>query len=341
MGRPTVADVGKLRISPGRYRALCTGALLALGGIVLTGGAVRLTGSGLGCTDWPTCSQDRLVASLDFHPMMEFVNRLLTGVVSVAVMAAVLGALARVPRRRDLVWLAWGLVAGVIGQILLGAAVVLADLAPPFTIGHFLLSSVLVANAIVLRHRAGTDETAPSPTASTTASTAAAAFGGAPPINRSVRRLTALVLVTAALVTVAGTVVTGAGPHGGDDRAARIDVTITTVSRIHSLAAWTFLAILIALWLVLVRRGVGGPPLRAAQGLIMVAAAQGALGYVQYFMGIPALLVGFHLLGATLVWAGAVQLALEVGLRSPAADALAGDGKRERVRGSGPVLSRG
>ena len=147
--------MGRLRLSPARYRRLCVGALVALIAIVVTGAAVRLTGSGLGCTDWPTCSEDRLVAPLELHPMVEFVNRLITGVVSVAVIAAVAGAVARVPRRADLVWLALGLVAGVVAQILLGAALVLADLDPRFTIGHFLLSAVLVANAVVLAHRAG------------------------------------------------------------------------------------------------------------------------------------------------------------------------------------------
>ena len=115
--------------------------------IVVTGAAVRLTGSGLGCTDWPTCEDGRLVAarSSDAPAMVEFVNRLITGLVSVAVIVAVLGSLVRVPRRRDLTWLSSGLVAGVLAQIVLGGLVVLFDLTPVLVLGHFLLSMVLVA----------------------------------------------------------------------------------------------------------------------------------------------------------------------------------------------------
>ncbi|OWY59411.1 hypothetical protein B7486_74705, partial [cyanobacterium TDX16] len=101
------------RSSPTAYRRITLAALLALCGIVVTGAAVRLTGSGLGCSDWPTCEDDRLVAPLEYHAMVEFVNRTITGFVSVAVILAVLGSLVRVPRRRDLTWWSLGLVAGV------------------------------------------------------------------------------------------------------------------------------------------------------------------------------------------------------------------------------------
>src|SRR5947207_7621459 len=104
------------KLSPTRYAGLTTAVTWAVGVIIVTGGAVRLTGSGLGCPDWPTCTQNRLVAEWDYHQMVEFVNRTVTGAVSVAVILAVLGAWVRVPRRRDLVVLACGLVLGVVGQ---------------------------------------------------------------------------------------------------------------------------------------------------------------------------------------------------------------------------------
>src|SRR5918996_395094 len=115
-------------LTPLAYRRVTLVALVLLGAIVVTGGAVRVTGSGLGCTDWPACEHGRVVAPLEYHPMIEFGNRLVTGAVSIVVIVAVLGALARVPRRADLTWLATGLVAGVVGQIVLGGITVLFDL---------------------------------------------------------------------------------------------------------------------------------------------------------------------------------------------------------------------
>ena len=114
---------------------------------VVTGAGVRLTGSGLGCTDWPNCTDTRFVAPLELHPMVEFVNRLITGAVSVAVVLAVLGSRRRSPRRRDLTLLSWGLVAGVVAQILLGAVVVLSHLNPWLVQGHFVVSMLLVLDA--------------------------------------------------------------------------------------------------------------------------------------------------------------------------------------------------
>ncbi|MDP1804751.1 MAG: COX15/CtaA family protein, partial [Acidimicrobiales bacterium] len=140
-------------LSPPAYRRVTLFALLALAFIVVTGGAVRLTGSGLGCPDWPTCAENRVVAPWEYHAMVEFVNRTITGLVSMAVMLAVLGSLVRRPRRRDLLWLSVGLVAGVLGQIVLGGLTVLFHLTPGFVMAHFLLSMVLIANAVVLHHR--------------------------------------------------------------------------------------------------------------------------------------------------------------------------------------------
>jgi heme a synthase len=145
----------RFTVSPAGYRRITFLALLALAFIVVTGGAVRVTGSGLGCPDWPTCAEGRIVAPLEYHALVEFINRTVTGAVSIMVIVAVLAALRRRPYRRDLMWLAGGLVLGVIGQIVLGGLVVLFHLYPPLVMGHFVLSMVLVANAVVLHHRAG------------------------------------------------------------------------------------------------------------------------------------------------------------------------------------------
>src|SRR5690606_15057928 len=128
--------------------------LVLLVTIVVTGAGVRLTGSGMGCTDWPRCTETTFTPSSDLHSKIEFANRTVTGLVSAAVAAAVLGSLRLRPRRRDLAKLSLGLVAGVIGQIVLGGLVVLTHLNPWLVQGHFVLSMVLIANALVLRHRA-------------------------------------------------------------------------------------------------------------------------------------------------------------------------------------------
>ncbi len=274
------------------YARITRAALWALAAIVVTGGAVRLTGSGLGCSDWPACEQDSFVADLEYHALVEFVNRLFTGVVSVAVIAAVLGSHLHRPRRRDLVWWSWGLVAGLVGQIVLGGLLVLAELDPRFTIGHFLLSMVLVANAVVLDHRA---RRGPAPAA-----------GHDPgPTGRVVTAITSV----GALLLVTGTIVTGTGPHGGDDRAARLPFRITEVARVHSLTAIALLVLTLVAW-----RGVGRWGRADLTGAVGAVAAllvvQGAVGYLQYFTGVPVVLVGVHITLATLTWIMVVRLHL-------------------------------
>ena len=134
------------RISAAQYRAITVAALVAISAIIVTGAAVRLTGSGLGCADWPACSSTKFIDVSSRHAAIEQVNRLFTGFVSLAVIAAVLGSLVRSPRRGDLTVLSLGLVTGVVAQILLGGVTVLVDLHPAAVQGHMLLSLVLVAN---------------------------------------------------------------------------------------------------------------------------------------------------------------------------------------------------
>ena len=188
---------------------------MALAVIVVTGTAVRLTASGLGCSDWPTCEEGQLIADFSFHPMIEFVNRVFTGFVAVAVIVAVLASLFRKPRRRDLTLLSWGLVAGVIGQIALGAVTVLTHLNPWVVMSHFLLSMVLVANATVLHARAGYDPV--------------------PPERAGRWYRWPITLLTTAAIT-AGTLVTGSGPHAGSedgDPIERMPFDVPNVARIH------------------------------------------------------------------------------------------------------------
>ena len=287
------------RLSPGAYRQVTLFALAALAFIIVTGGAVRLTGSGLGCPQWPNCSAGHLTPhdSTNYHPAVEFINRAITGLVSVAVAVAVLGALVRVPRRRDLTWLSAGLVAGVAAQIVLGGETVRHRLDPGFVMAHFLLSMAIVWDAVVLHHRAGLPDGAlPAPAAE-------------PELVWAGRAIAALAGVTVVL----GTIVTGSGPHGGDDRVQRWSLDLHRVTQLHGTAAM----LLVVLSAVTVWRlhAAGAPPALMERGRHVLEALgiQVAIGYTQYFTGVPVLLVGFHILGAVAVWAAGLQLALAVG----------------------------
>ncbi|MCH1512027.1 MAG: COX15/CtaA family protein [Acidimicrobiales bacterium] len=312
---------GKFRITPDRYQRITGAAVLFLSLIIVTGAAVRLTGSGLGCSDWPTCEEDQLVAEIsDLHAMVEFVNRVITGVVSLAVIIAVLGSLFRDPRRKDLTWWSLGLVGGVILQILVGALVVREHLPPSLVIAHFLISMVLVWNAVELNHRAK--------------------FPNAKypiPKRSTLRSLISLLVVLASVVLVTGTLVTGSGPHSGAEteqtkdifqnlavdsasfgnqevEVKRLPFDVPDVARVHAIAVIIFLVVLTYLLLRIRRSNKNRHVLLYAQNLLTVTVLQGALGYTQYFTDVPALLVGFHIAGAVAVWIMTLRLHLAVRL---------------------------
>lgn len=308
------------RLRPATYRRVTLAALVALCAIIVTGGAVRLTGSGLGCSDWPGCEQERFVAPLELHPMVEFVNRMVTGVVSAAIALAVLGSILRVPRRRDLTLLSLGLVAGVVGQIALGALTVRFELAPPFVMGHFLLSLVLVANGVTLHERAAGGD------GGEVAATGAGAGPGPVAVSRRLSRATWLLVPALAVAVVAGTVVTGTGPHGGDEHARRFGFDIEAVTRVHSLSVLAFVALLLV---VLGRAGREEAPAAFQQRgrqLLTLTVAQAGVGWIQWFAGVPAVLVGLHILGATVVWAAAWRLVLVARPAAAELPAAAGTG---------------
>jgi cytochrome c oxidase assembly protein subunit 15 len=299
-------------LSPVAYRRITIVAAILLAVIIVTGGAVRLTNSGLGCPSWPNCAAGQLTAhaASDSHQWIESLNRMFTGLVSVAVIVAVLGSLVRVPKRRDLVWLSVGLVAGVFAQAVLGGLTVLFDLKPGFVMAHFLLSIVLLTDALVLVRRAGLPDAPRHPVVS----------------RRTVMLGTALPVLAAAVLTT-GTVVTGAGPHSGGgvhDNVARLDLQISQVARVHGTMVMAFLgAVLVMVWLARRDRAPRTVHQRVTV-LLVVLVAQAVVGYVQYFDNLPAFLVGIHIAGATAVWSATVMLYLGLFDRTAASVTEAG-----------------
>jgi len=300
----------RFALTPSRFRRVAIVALVLLAVIIVSGAAVRLTGSGLGCDDWPRCSATKLVDVSSKHAAIEQGNRFFTGAVGAAVIACVLGAMRRVPRRRDLTVLAWLLVAGVLANAVLGGISVKVDLHPLAVQGHMLLSMGLIVAGAVLVRRAGEPDGVPRrPTVG-------------PASTLLVRGHFAAVCVA----VVTGTVVTAAGPHAGDETAVRLDVAIGSAARVHGVAVIVAIALALALaWRIRTntddRAALGG----SLSAWTFVACLQGAVGYIQYFNGVPALLVGIHVAGATVVMFFAAELLLDTRRAGAVAGAPAGE----------------
>jgi cytochrome c oxidase assembly protein subunit 15 len=296
------------------FRRLTALAVAALAVIIVSGAAVRLTGSGLGCPDWPTCAAGNVVAPWRFHAWVEFGNRLVTGALSVTVVLAVLGAVVRVNRRRDLTWLALGLVGGLIAEIVLGGLTVEHKLAPAFVMSHFLLAMVFLADAVVLHHRAGLPEE-PIPGRPGRARVTGPAVGVVGP---ELRLLADLLLVATAVVVTLGSVVTSTGPHGGAPQAPRFNFSLHDVAQLHGSSVEIYLVFVVVTLVLMVRRG--APRRVVVRGEVLLAAivVQGAIGYTQYLLGVPAGLVEIHVAGAVTVVLAVLRFNLALRVR-PAA----------------------
>jgi heme a synthase len=278
-----------------KLRRFLYGALLTLqAGLVLTGGAVRITGSGLGCPTWPECTPGSYTpvphqAEGQLHAWIEFGNRLLTFALVAVALAVLINVLYR--QRRDLRSLALGQVLGILGQGILGGITVLTDLHPLPVAGHLLLSIILIAGAASLYSRR---EYSARPRTD---------------LDKLTKRVSILHIGLTFVVIILGTIVTGSGPHAGDEKAQRFGFDIRTVSWLHADAVIALLG-LTAAYYILVRND--PKLLRRVQVFLVVALAQGAIGYIQYFTGIPEILVAAHLLGATLVWITAWRIRITV-----------------------------
>jgi heme a synthase len=281
---------------------LAVASVVANVGIVLTGGVVRLTGSGLGCPTWPSCTDDSYTPTAAYaeHGVIEFGNRMLTFVVGAVALATLIAVLRH--GRPALVGLGVAAFAGIPAQGVLGGITVLTGL-NPWTVGaHFLVSMGIIAITTVLAWRAARPGDGPAE----------------PVVNPALRTLARLLVAVTAVVLALGTVVTGSGPHSGDADVGRTGFDPETVSQLHADAVMVMVGLSVAalLWL----RGTNAPAgaVRAAWVLLGVELAQGAIGFVQYFTGLPVVLVALHLLGASLTWIAAVRLLLSTSARAAA-----------------------
>ncbi|WNV73902.1 COX15/CtaA family protein [Geodermatophilus sp. DSM 44513] len=293
-------------VSPTVVSRLALANAVANGAIVVTGGAVRLTGSGLGCPTWPRCTTESFVATPELagHGAIEFGNRLLTFVLAAVAVATVVAVWRS--SRRDLRPLAVLTFLGIPAQALLGGVTVLTGLNPWTVAAHFLVSTVLVALSTVLWLRSREPGV------------------GRPLLRRPLGLLVSGIAAVTAAVLVIGTLVTGSGPHSGDVDAddvptgERMGFDVELVSQLHADAVFLLLGLTVALLLALHATDAPGRVTRAARDLLVVQLAQGLVGFVQYFTDLPIALVLLHMLGAVLVTAYTARLVWSV--RGPASD---------------------
>jgi len=277
-----------------RVLAPSTAVLLFLqAALVVTGGAVRLTRSGLGCPTWPECTPGSYTpvphqAEAQLNAWIEFGNRLLTFVLVFAAVVVIIAVLNS--GRKDLSGLAIGQVLGIFGQGVLGGITVLTDLNPIPVAGHLLLSIILIAGATSLHARRHSPAVFIKPTSLSA-------------------KISLSHTMISFLVVVVGTIVTGSGPHAGDLKAKRFGFDIRTVAWIHADLVIFLLGITLAFY---VAQGTTHRTKKAIKIFSGIALAQGAIGYIQYFTGIPEILVAAHLLGATLVWIATWRIRLSV-----------------------------
>jgi heme a synthase len=289
-------------VTPEQYTRVAYAALAALTLIVLTGAAVRLTGSGLGCPRWPKC-YGRLYPPLSTHAVIEFSNRLLTAPVSIAAGAAWVGALRRRPYRRDLAWLSALLPLGVVAQAILGGLTVQGRLDYGWVMGHFALSMLILAAAAALAWRAGHEPGERS-------------RGGDRTLVWSARAL----VVLGALTIFAGTAATAAGPHAGGSPGQQINrlsfdgrATMDFVIHRHAEIALAFGLVSLWVWWLTRRRSADPQLRRAATALCMLMALQGAVGLDQYETHLPTELVWVHVGLACCAWLAALWTAYAAG----------------------------
>jgi heme a synthase len=282
-------------LSSTALRRLTLVNVVLLAALIVSGAVVRLTNSGLGCADWPACSATKLVDVSTHHAAIEQLNRIFSGAIGLPIALALLGAYRLRPKRDDLVRLAWILFGLFWAEAVLGGISVKVRLAWVSVTGHFLLAIALIAVALVMHHRA---------------SNPAGARRDA--VSHDTLVLARAVYALTIWVVVVGTLVTATGPHGGDAQARRLGWPLGDVARVHGASVDLLVTLTLVLVFSLARARAPRRALNVASVTVVVMAAQGTLGYVQYFERIPAVLVGVHVFGAVCVFVCVQQLLLEL-----------------------------
>jgi len=296
------SDVVDAKIAPKFMRRVANLMVITQSAIVITGASVRLTGSGLGCSTWPECTPGSYTPSPDqpeapLHAWIEFGNRLLTFVLFLNALVLMISILRN---RKELFGLGAIQILGILAQAVLGGITVLTGLNPATVAGHFMLSIILIAAALSLRQRI---------------------YGKSPSgliVSKLTRNLARALVLLTFVVLIAGTIVTGSGPHAGDSTAERFPLDARTVSWIHADLVIALIGVAIAL-LISIQVGESGATREILGARIKVfllaSLVQGAIGYTQYFTGLPEVLVAFHILGSILVWLSAWNLVITGSVR--------------------------
>ncbi len=298
----------RFTLTPERYALVTRVALWTLTLIVLTGAAVRVTGSGLGCPTWPKCTDQSLYTELNTHGVIEFGNRMLTSVVGFACLAAFIGAFRRRQRRRDLVRLGSLLPLGVVAQIVLGGFTVRYDLAPGFVMSHYLLSMLILVAAVALDWHAHRPEGA-----ARQESDRLVAFG-------------AWALIPVGAITIfAGTAASAAGPHAGGagtgDIIKRLTFkgadTLRYVIEQHARLATLLGLLAVGLWVLARRRGATAQQRKPLTWVCVLLAVQGVVGGLQYKLELPAEIVWVHVVLAAMTWVAILVTVATIGKPAP------------------------
>jgi len=287
-------------VSPRAFSRLALANFASMFLIVATGAAVRLTGSGLGCPDWPNCFRHQLTAPLgQWHSVVEDANRFVTVLLVVLTLVTVAAAVLRAPRRGDLIWISASLVGGVVGQAMLGAVVVYTKLNPWLVSLHMALSLAMLLAAGVLHHRSK--------------------YRYGDGARREVRcawtvSLARWLWVPLTATLLAGMATTGSGPHAGgsqgQDVAKRLPFALHNAAWVHSVCALTLLGVVAGAYLVLERTAAPARITGGAQRLLVIGCAQGLIGIVQYGTHLPIVLVELHVIGAASVTVGVLHFQL-------------------------------
>ncbi|MEX6430470.1 MAG: COX15/CtaA family protein [Ferrimicrobium sp.] len=272
-------------VSPALFRRISYATLIFCAVIIVTGGVVRLTQSGLGCPTWPDCTTGHFTASFNYHPMVEFVNRVVTFFAALGMSVTAIFAFFRKPFRRDIMWLSVGLFVEVVAESVLGGITVLEKLAPPFVMAHFVLAIIVLWNSLVLYKHA-----------------ISAAGKVQPVVGKEIVWLGRLMFLNLGAVIIVGTAVAGTGPYSGSPISSRLPFNLRQVAYLHADFAIVLVALILANLFLLHQARAPEVVQRRARMLLWMGAIQAVIGYTTYFSGLPAILIGIHIAGATLTW---------------------------------------